>query len=84
MINNGQSCIAAKRFIIHERIYEKFIIKLKEQVDELIIGDPNSSKTQIGPLANEDILAELHKQIQESEEIIINKNKNKKIIITRN
>ena len=55
MINNGQSCIAAKRFIVHERIYEKFIIKLKEQVDELIIGDPNSSKTQIGPLANEDI-----------------------------
>ena len=51
MLNNGQSCIAAKRFIVHKKIYDEFIINLKKAIDMLVIGDPMSDKTQVGPLA---------------------------------
>jgi len=69
MMNNGQSCIAAKRFIVHEKVHDQFVEKLKNKVGELIIGNPNDSKTQVGPLANENILLDLHKQIQISDKM---------------
>ena len=66
MINNGQSCIAAKRFIVNEKIHDQFLIELKNKVEKLVIGDPLNKQTQVGPLATESILNELDKQIQES------------------
>ena len=69
MINNGQSCIAAKRFIVHEKIHDKFVDKLKKRVKKLIIDDPNNLNTQIGPLATENILFDLDIQIQKSKKM---------------
>ena len=69
MLNNGQSCIAAKRFIVHEDIYDKFLESLKTSIDELIIGDPMLDETQVGPLAREDILNKIAQQVDESVEL---------------
>ena len=66
MINNGQSCIAAKRFIVHKDIHDQFIESLNYKVKKLIIGNPDNDKTDVGPLATEDILRELDLQIQKS------------------
>ena len=66
MINNGQSCIAAKRFIINEKIHDQFVDKLKNKIKKIIIGDPMDRKTQVGPLATKNILKDLDKQIYES------------------
>jgi succinate-semialdehyde dehydrogenase/glutarate-semialdehyde dehydrogenase len=64
--NNGQSCIAAKRFIVHENIYKDFLSKLVPAVSALVCGDPLDEQTQIGPLARVDLKQQLHKQISES------------------
>jgi succinate-semialdehyde dehydrogenase/glutarate-semialdehyde dehydrogenase len=66
MLNNGQSCIAAKRFILHEAIADEFTDKLTTKFQNLTIGDPMSENTDIGPLATPDILEELDKQVQET------------------
>ena len=66
MLNNGQSCIAAKRFIVHSSVYDQFINGLKEGLQELKIGNPMDKETVIGPLAREDILEELDQQVQNS------------------
>ena len=66
MLNNGQSCIAAKRFIVHSGVYDKFILGLKESVEKLSIGNPMDAETQVGPLAREDILNEVDEQVQKS------------------
>ena len=52
MQNAGQSCIAAKRFIVHEMVIEKFIALFKEKLSEIHQGDPMDVKTGIGPLAS--------------------------------
>ncbi len=51
--NNGQSCIAAKRFIIHEEVYEQFVGEFSRAMASLTVGDPLDSETQVGPLATE-------------------------------
>jgi succinate-semialdehyde dehydrogenase / glutarate-semialdehyde dehydrogenase len=66
MINNGQSCIAAKRFIVHERIYDSFLDKFVTGVAAVRIGDPMDEKTQLGPLATPSIRDDLDKQVTES------------------
>ena len=66
MINTGQSCIAAKRFIVHEKIYEKFVAKFLERVRSLRIGDPLNETTEIGPLATEAILQGVDQQVQKT------------------
>ena len=66
MLNNGQSCIAAKRFIVHSSIYDEFIDSLQNALQELKIGDPMDKETLVGPLARADILDELDQQIQNS------------------
>ena len=66
MLNNGQSCIAAKRFIVHEDVYDEFIAGLQKTIESLIIGDPMLSETQVGPLAREDILNKIENQVKES------------------
>ncbi len=62
--NNGQSCIAAKRFIIHEDIYDVFKEKLSASFNALIIGDPMDAGTDIGPLVNAEALAEISRQVE--------------------
>ena len=65
-VNTGQSCIAAKRFIVHEDVYDEFTSGFVKAMEALIIGDPMNERTQIGPLATEKILADLEKQVDES------------------
>ena len=64
MLNNGQSCIAAKRFIVAENIRDRFQTKLIEQFQSLTIGDPMEKDTDIGPLATDSIRSELDVQVK--------------------
>lgn len=66
MINNGQSCIAAKRFIIHEKIYDDFLKQFVARVSTVKVGDPMDEKTEIGPLATATIRDDLDKQVKAS------------------
>lgn len=63
MINNGQSCIAAKRFIVHRSIADEFASRFVGAVSNLVVGDPLDEKTDIGPLATPRIVADLEKQV---------------------
>jgi succinate-semialdehyde dehydrogenase / glutarate-semialdehyde dehydrogenase len=65
-INNGQSCIAAKRFIVHADVYEEFARRLVAGMRALKVGNPADEATEIGPLATASILDELHEQVQKS------------------
>jgi succinate-semialdehyde dehydrogenase / glutarate-semialdehyde dehydrogenase len=62
-INNGQSCIAAKRIIVHESIYTEFEKRFVAGMADLRIGDPMLETTDIGPLATPEILEELLQQV---------------------
>jgi succinate-semialdehyde dehydrogenase/glutarate-semialdehyde dehydrogenase len=64
MLNNGQSCIAAKRFILISSIADEFESRMAEKFADLKIGDPMLPDTEVGPLATPDILTELHQQVQ--------------------
>jgi succinate-semialdehyde dehydrogenase/glutarate-semialdehyde dehydrogenase len=66
MINNGQSCIAAKRFIVHAGIYQQFLDRFVAAVKSVRVGDPMDEQTQLGPLATSAIRDELHAQVQSS------------------
>jgi len=65
-INNGQSCIAAKRFIIAKDIYDEFSEKFVQDMQALKIGDPMEETTDIGPLATPQILNDLAEQVQKA------------------
>ncbi len=65
-INNGQSCIAAKRFIVHGQIYDEFEKRFVAAMKQLRVGDPMLESTDIGPLATEQILKDLEEQVQVS------------------
>jgi succinate-semialdehyde dehydrogenase/glutarate-semialdehyde dehydrogenase len=65
-INNGQSCIAAKRFIVSEEIAVEFETRFIERMEALTTGDPMDPGTDIGPLATEAIRTELHEQVRRS------------------
>ena len=62
-INNGQSCIAAKRFIVAQRIVEDFTTRFAERVRGLVVGDPMDERTNVGPLATAKIRDDLHSQV---------------------
>lgn len=64
--NNGQSCIAAKRFFVHADIYAEFEALFTAQMNALTIGDPMDASTDIGPLATSDIRDELAEQVRKS------------------
>jgi len=65
-LNGGQSCIAAKRFILVEAVAEEFLRRFKAGVEALVIGDPLDEQTQIGPLARADLRDQLHTQVRDS------------------
>ena len=65
-INNGQSCIAAKRFIVHQAIAEKFEDRFVIAMAALRVGDPTVAGTQIGPLASRQVVDDLEIQVRET------------------
>lgn len=66
LINNGQSCIAAKRFIVVKSIAKEFTQLFKQKMEVKLIGNPMEKETQIGPQAREDLRDELHQQVKKS------------------
>jgi succinate-semialdehyde dehydrogenase/glutarate-semialdehyde dehydrogenase len=64
--NTGQSCIAAKRFILADEIYEAFVSEFVAKMRALRVGDPLDPATEIGPLASEAILEGVDEQVQKS------------------
>ncbi|MBV2194899.1 MAG: NAD-dependent succinate-semialdehyde dehydrogenase [Flavobacterium sp.] len=69
MQNAGQSCIAAKRFLVHENIADAFVGKFKVAIQNLKTGNPLEKETQIGSLARVDLAEELEVQVQQSIEM---------------
>jgi succinate-semialdehyde dehydrogenase / glutarate-semialdehyde dehydrogenase len=65
-LNNGQSCIAAKRFIVAEQIADKFQSEFVAQMEKLKLGDPFDEKTDVGPLANAEAVTSLQADVQAS------------------
>ncbi|HVZ79158.1 MAG TPA: aldehyde dehydrogenase family protein, partial [Gemmatimonadaceae bacterium] len=65
-INNGQSCIAAKRFIVHRDIADAFIPRFAQAMAALVVGDPMDERTQVGPLAGAQLVEDLEAQVQQS------------------
>jgi succinate-semialdehyde dehydrogenase/glutarate-semialdehyde dehydrogenase len=66
LINSGQSCIAAKRFIVVEALADQFIERFRGELQGRRMGDPLSRETQVGPQARADLRDSLHKQVEES------------------
>jgi len=64
--NNGQSCIAAKRFIIHESIADEYMERYAETMSKLVIGDPLDDATQVGPLATAQGRDEVEEQVADA------------------
>ncbi|WP_122090112.1 NAD-dependent succinate-semialdehyde dehydrogenase [Halalkalicoccus subterraneus] len=67
-INSGQSCIAAKRFIVHEAVYDEFVERFTEEMESLSMGDPMDEDTDLGPQAREDLVEDVHDQVERSVE----------------
>ncbi|MBI65440.1 MAG: succinate-semialdehyde dehydrogenase [Candidatus Marinimicrobia bacterium] len=65
-LNTGQSCIAAKRFFVHQDIYDDFVDRVKNKILQLKIGDPLLDDTQIGPLAKPEFAHEIDSLVQSS------------------
>jgi len=66
IVNNGQSCIAAKRFILHRDIADDFEKRFVASMQALKLGDPMDESTEIGPLATPQIVSDIEKQVQRS------------------
>ena len=66
MVNSGQSCIAAKRFIIAATIYDKYVAQFVEKMKSLKSGDPMAEATEVAPLSSENILRGVDEQVQKS------------------
>jgi succinate-semialdehyde dehydrogenase/glutarate-semialdehyde dehydrogenase len=66
IVNNGQSCIAAKRFILHEEIAEAFELHFVAAMEALTVGDPTDESVDIGPLATPQIVDDLERQVNAS------------------
>jgi succinate-semialdehyde dehydrogenase/glutarate-semialdehyde dehydrogenase len=66
--NAGQSCIAAKRFIVHEKIAPEFEKRFVERMRALRVGDPQDEQTELGPLASRQVLDDIEKQVRSARE----------------
>jgi succinate-semialdehyde dehydrogenase/glutarate-semialdehyde dehydrogenase len=67
-INNGQSCIAAKRFVVHADVYDAFLARFVEGMRALRVGDPTDAATQVGPLATAQVRDDVAEQVRRSVE----------------
>ena len=66
IMNNGQSCIAAKRFVLLNDIADEFESKFVSKMNSLVVGNPMEKETELGPIAREDLLIELDYQVKAS------------------
>jgi succinate-semialdehyde dehydrogenase/glutarate-semialdehyde dehydrogenase len=64
--NNGQSCIAAKRFIVHTEVYDEFAAAFAANMAELVVGDPMDATTGVGPLATEQGRLDVEAQVADA------------------
>lgn len=69
LLNAGQSCIGAKRFIVADQVYDSFKAEFLRLMSEAKYGDPTDPQTSIGPLARPDLRDELHQQVAKSREL---------------
>lgn len=63
IINAGQSCIAAKRVIVEQSVYDEFVERLRSRLQRLKMGDPLAASTEVGPIARRDLQKNLHNQV---------------------
>lgn len=68
-LNSGQSCIAAKRILLHDSIHDEFLRQFEKRISALKLGNPELEETQVGPLARVDLAEELERQVQHSIEL---------------
>lgn len=68
LLNSGQSCIAAKRYIVTEPVYDEFLELVMDKMKQKMVGSPFDKQTDIGPMARFDLRDDLHHQVQESVE----------------
>ncbi len=66
LLNCGQSCIAAKRFIVTKKVHDHFVQLFKENMLHLKMGDPMNEETQIGPMSREELAVKLERQVERS------------------
>lgn len=66
LLNAGQSCIAAKRFIVHTSVREEFLAMLMERMTQKVMGDPFDASVDLGPVARLDLRDQLHRQVEQS------------------
>ncbi len=66
LLNSGQTCVSAKRFIVVEPVYEEFLNLIKTKLQERTVGNPQEEGVNVGPLARLDLREELHRQVKES------------------
>lgn len=66
LVNSGQSCIAAKRFVVVKSVYKEFVTRFTEQMKEATYGDPMDENSRIGPMARADLRDQLHEQVLKS------------------
>lgn len=65
-VNNGQSCVASKRFIVIKEVADEFLSKFKTKMESLVVGDPMNPETQLGPLSSEEALSTILNQIEKA------------------
>jgi len=66
MLNAGQVCISAKRFIVEESIFDDFVAEQKALLEYMVLGDPIKKETEMGPMARPDLLDQIEQQVNES------------------
>ncbi len=66
LINNGETCVAAKRFIVVDSLYDEFRKRIVEEFESKKAGDPMDDSSDLGPLARKDLQEKLHEQVEES------------------
>jgi succinate-semialdehyde dehydrogenase / glutarate-semialdehyde dehydrogenase len=61
--NNGESCIAAKRFVVESAVYDQFLLRFAQLTSAQIVGDPMEERVQLGPCARDDLRTAMHEQV---------------------